>query len=54
MLLAHKIALDQTPAQAVHFRRACGTARYAYNWGVDEWRRMYKAGEKPAITFPPL
>jgi putative transposase len=50
VLLAHKIALDTTPDQAAHFRRACGTARYAYNWGLDEWRRMYKAGEKPNMA----
>jgi putative resolvase len=36
----HKIALGPTPGQAVHCRRACASARYAYNWGLAEWQRM--------------
>ena len=48
MILGHAIALDPTPQQAEHFRRACGTARFAYNWGLAEWQSMYKAGEKPS------
>jgi putative transposase len=50
MLLAHKIALDPTTEQATYFRRACGTARHAYNWGLGEWQRMHKAGEKPTMA----
>jgi hypothetical protein len=42
--------LDPTPEQAVHCRRACGTARYAYNWGLAEWQRMGAAGEKPSMA----
>lgn len=48
MILAHVIALDPTAKQAEHFRRACGTARLAYNWALAEWNRMFKAGEKPS------
>ena len=48
MILGHTIALDPTPDQASHLRRACGTARFAYNWGLAEWQRMFKAGEKPS------
>lgn len=47
MILGHAIALDPTDAQAALFRRACGTARYAWNWGLAEWQRMHKAGENP-------
>ncbi len=47
MILGHAIALDPTEAQEAYFRRACGTARYAYNWALAEWKRMYEAGEKP-------
>lgn len=50
MILGHVIALDPTPEQKAYFRRACGTARYAYNWGLDEWRRMHQAGEKPSAN----
>ena len=48
MILGHTIALDATDEQQAHFRRACGTARYAYNWGLAEWKRMYDAGDKPS------
>jgi putative transposase len=50
VILGHVIALDPTPEQESYFRRACGTARYAYNWGLAEWQRMYKAGEKPTMN----
>jgi len=49
VILGHTIALDPTPEQASHFRRACGTARYAYNWGLAEWQRLYKSGNKPSM-----
>ena len=48
MILAHKIALDPTPEQSVYFARACGVARFSYNWALAEWQRQYKAGEKPS------
>lgn len=48
MILGHSIALDVTDSQAAHFRRACGVARYAYNYGLAEWKRMHAAGEKPS------
>lgn len=47
MLVAHKIALDPTPAQARYFAKASGTARFAWNWALAEWKRQYPAGEKP-------
>lgn len=48
MILGHAIALDPTEAQEAYFRRACGTARFAYNWALAEWNRMHEAGEKPS------
>ena len=54
MILAHKIALDPTQAQAEHFARACGVARFAWNWGLARWRqgyalwREYRCGPKPS------
>jgi putative transposase len=47
MILGHVIALDPTPKQANYFRRACGTARFAYNWGLAEWERIRASGEQP-------
>lgn len=48
MILAHKIALDPNDVQATYFARACGTARFAYNWALGEWQRQYKEGGKPS------
>jgi len=27
--------------------RAAGTARFAWNWALAEWKHQYKAGERP-------
>lgn len=43
MLIAHKIALDPNNMQATYFARAAGTARFAYNWALDEWQKQYEA-----------
>jgi putative transposase len=48
MSLAHRVRLDPTPGQQEYFRRACGVARFAYNWALAEWQRQYAAGEKPS------
>ena len=50
MILGHTIALDPTARQAAYFRRAAGVSRYAYNWGLAEWKRQYAAGEKPTAA----
>lgn len=42
MLTAHKIALDPNDRQATYFAKACGTARFAYNWALMEWKRLYE------------
>lgn len=53
MILAHKIALDPNNAQATYFARACGVARFAYNWALAEWKRQYEAAKTdPAFPKP--
>lgn len=47
MILAHRIALDPNDMQRTYFAKACGTARFAYNWALAEWARLLSAGEKP-------
>jgi putative transposase len=42
MLIAHRIALDPNDAQATYLSRAAGTARFAYNWALAEWKRQYE------------
>ena len=48
MLLVHKIELVPNNRQATFFARACGVARFAFNWALDEWKRQYEAGGKPS------
>jgi putative transposase len=45
MIRAHKIRLNLTPEQHTYFMKAAGTARYAYNWAVAQWRAV--AEKKP-------
>lgn len=47
MLLAHKIELRANNKQITYFAKASGTARKAYNWALNEWRKEYQAGGKP-------
>lgn len=44
--IAHKIELVPNNKQKTYFRKAFGVARLAYNWGLAEWQRRYKEGEK--------
>jgi putative transposase len=44
MQRAHKIRLDPTPEQEVYFRKAAGTARFVYNWGLKEVKRALDDG----------
>ena len=48
MIKAHKIRLHPTAEQVTYFAMAAGTARYAFNWALAEWKRQYEAGEKPS------
>lgn len=49
----HKIRLVPTTAQRDYFARACGTARFSYNWALAEWKRMYEARKAdPSLAAP--
>jgi len=41
MQLAHKIEIKPTAEQEQDLFRACGCARFAYNWGLNRWQEMY-------------
>jgi len=47
MQCAHKIRLNPTPEQEDYFRKAAGTARFVYNWGVAEVKRALSEQRKP-------
>jgi putative transposase len=38
MIKAHKIRLNPTSEQEVHFRKAAGTARFVFNWALAAWK----------------
>jgi len=42
--LAHRIELDPTEKQKEYFRQACGTARFVWNWALEEWNYRYDLG----------
>lgn len=45
MIKAHKLRLNPTPEQYTYLMKAAGTARFAYNWAVAQWREA--EGKKP-------
>jgi putative transposase len=45
---AHKIRLNPTSEQGQYLRQACGVGRFAFNWGLAEWRKQYENGGKPS------
>lgn len=38
----HIIELKPNHKQATYFKKACGVARFAYNWGLAAWKRQYE------------
>jgi len=47
MLVAHKIRLNQNNKQQTFFEKCAGTARFSYNWALDQWKESYNVGNKP-------
>jgi len=41
--IAHKIRLSPNNKQASYFKKACGTARFAWNWALGAWNESYQA-----------
>ena len=46
MILAHRIQFEPNKKQRTYFAKACGVARFAYNWALSEWKKLYENGEK--------
>jgi putative transposase len=42
MIVAHRIALIPNNKQKTYFAKACGVARFAYNWALAEWQKQYE------------
>jgi len=49
---AHMIRLHPTPEQEAYLRRAAGTRRFIFNWGLQEWNRQYVAYKAEQETVP--
>ena len=48
MQRACKIRVNPTSEQEQFLRQACSVARFAFNWGLAEWKRQYESGGKPS------
>ena len=45
MIRGHKIRLYPNNKQETYFKKACGIARFSYNWALSEWKRRSEAGK---------
>jgi putative transposase len=53
MILAHKIELKANNKQRTYFAKACGVARFSYNWALEQWKKQYQAHkENPDLPKP--
>lgn len=51
MQIAHKIEIKPNKSQIQLLRKACGCARFTYNWALNAWQHMYQA-HKVDKTLP--
>ncbi len=52
MIKAHRIRMHPTPEQVDYLKRACGTKRFIYNWGREQWEKQYQAYKQEQETVP--
>jgi putative transposase len=52
MKTAHKIRMNPTPEQVEYLKRACGTRRFIYNWGREQWETQYQAYKAEQESLP--
>ena len=48
IIMSHKIQLQPTRKQEIYLSKACGIARFTWNWALAEWDTQYKVGLKPS------
>jgi len=46
---SHKTRIYPTLEQEQLLLKSIGTARFAFNWGLNRWNEMYDAKEKPSV-----
>jgi putative transposase len=49
MIKSHKIRLNPTTEQEIYFKKACGIARFTYNWVLGEWKKGRNNDKKKTI-----
>ena len=42
VIRGHIIELTPNNTQATHLKKACGVARFAYNWALAQWKKQYE------------
>ena len=52
MKTAQRIRMNPTPEQVEYLKRACGTRRFIYNWGREQWEKQYQAYKLEQETAP--
>src|SRR5215471_5053525 len=52
MIKAHRIRMNPTPEQVEYLKRACGTRRFLYNWGREQWEKQYQAYKAEQESVP--
>lgn len=51
MILSHRIALDPTVEQSIALSRACGVARFTWNWALGQCERIWQeTGKLPKMA----
>jgi len=53
MLTAQVIALNPNNTQLTYFYKACGVARFAYNWALAQWQNQYEEHKKDPTQKKP-
>ncbi len=48
MVISHKIEIKPNKTQERLLKQSCGTARFVYNWALDEWQKQYGVGLRPS------
>lgn len=44
--------MNPTPEQVEYLKRACGTRRFIYNWGREQWEKQYQAYRVEQTSVP--
>ena len=54
VIRGHIIELKPNNTQATYFKKACGVARFAYNWALGQWKKQYEADKNYRETCQKL